>query len=428
MPCFEKSFWQFERTTCAPLKTRTCLGGTSAWPSKNERSLNVGFQSPLSKSKLASWEDYASKFKTKYPSLLDFFQLLENWYVGLKLLVVTWEEEEPLTMSWLASSDALTVFPDFNPALKKFLQIEKLASNAMNFMKLNCLCEQLLEKKDKFGISFRCIVFVQQRISAYILAYFISHTERLNQIGLRAGYVAAKGSRITPSIELSSSQSEETFDRFRKGHIDVLVATSVAEEASHNLCIVKTFDAALTHPHLCTLLLQGIDVPAANVVISYNHMKDSVELCQREGRARQTDCAFVVMEQRPDRPVSKLRKVKECQDNIIRTFDPSNVKQRRGHDIQAQKHREASAHEILTRADHNYVSLLNLYRQKTKAHLEECHSYTPAGKRVVTVKYSSVMRTSVEAEGVGLSKKEAKQAAARALLKLLKAMNTSSRT
>jgi hypothetical protein len=157
-------------------------------------------------------------------------------------------------------------------------------------------------------------------------------------------------------------------------------------------------------------------------------MKDSVELCQREGRARQTNCAFIVMEQRPDRPVSKLRKVKDCQDNIIRAFDPSHVEQQREQDLQAQKHREASAHEILTRADANYVFRLNMYRQKTKAHLEDFHSYTPAGKRVVTLKYSSVMRTSVEAEGVGLSKKEAKQAAAKTLLELLKAMNTSSRT
>jgi ERCC4-related helicase len=65
-------------------------------------------------------------------------------------------------------------------------------------------------------------------------------------------------------------------------------------------------------------------VPSANLVISYNHMKDAVELCQRQGRARQKRAAFVIMEQRVDRPLSKLLRVQRHQESVIRNFVPGH--------------------------------------------------------------------------------------------------------
>lgn len=195
-------------------------------------SLVVDFISPLTQSKLASWEDYASKLKTRHPLHRSFFQQLESWYVALKLLVVTWEEEEPLTMCWLTTTDSLKISTTFSsPLQEKICKIKELASNSMNFTKLNCLCEQLVEKKARFGEHFRCIVFVQQRISAYVVAHFINDTASLQRIGLVADFVTGKGA-ITPSIKVSPSRSKATLDGFRQGRMNVLVATATAEEAS----------------------------------------------------------------------------------------------------------------------------------------------------------------------------------------------------
>lgn len=193
----------------------------------------VPFESPLSQSKLSSWQDCASKLQKANQHLRSFFLQLESWYVGLKLLVVTWEEEEPLMMQWLKSTGAFELMPEFSfPLRTKIDRIQQLASNSLNFTKLNSLCEQLLEKKQRFGKSFRCIVFVQQRICAHIVAHAINTTKKLKNVGLEASYVAGQG-KITPSISMSASRAKDALDRFRKGDVDVLVATATAEEVSH---------------------------------------------------------------------------------------------------------------------------------------------------------------------------------------------------
>jgi ERCC4-related helicase len=66
-------------------------------------------------------------------------------------------------------------------------------------------------------------------------------------------------------------------------------------------------------------------VPAANVVISYDHMKDSVELCQRSGRARQQDSSIVILDERPDRPLSALETARNVQDDIVARYEPSTA-------------------------------------------------------------------------------------------------------
>jgi hypothetical protein len=193
----------------------------------------VHFESPLKNSKLSSWEDCASKLQMANQHLRSFFLQLESWYVGLKLLVVTWEEEEPLMMQWLKSTGAFELMPGFSLTLRTEIdRIQQLASNSLNSTKLNSLCRQLLEKKQRFGKSFRCIVFVQQRICAHIVAHAINTTERLTEVGLVASYVTGQG-KITPSISMSASQAKDSLVRFRKGDVDVLVATATAEEVSH---------------------------------------------------------------------------------------------------------------------------------------------------------------------------------------------------
>eukprot|EP00978_Attheya_sp_CCMP212_P018488 scaffold50613_cov47-Attheya_sp.AAC.1 len=143
------------------------------------------FESPLAKPKLSAWEEHACKLKKRYPGPPHFYQLLEDWYVALRLLVVTWEEEEPLVMRWLLTRDALEVQANFGATLSSNMQeVKQLATNSLNYIKLNALREQIREKKEEFGVSFRCIVFVQQRISAFVVAQFINEDAQLKQFSL----------------------------------------------------------------------------------------------------------------------------------------------------------------------------------------------------------------------------------------------------
>ena len=62
--------------------------------------------------------------------------------------------------------------------------------------------------------------------------------------------VAARNARITPSIKVRPGEATKCIEEFRDGTINILVSTSVIEE--------------------------GFDVPEANVVISYDYLKDTV--------------------------------------------------------------------------------------------------------------------------------------------------------
>jgi dsRNA-specific ribonuclease len=364
--------------------------------------LNVSYESPLERFiQLDLWAEHAHKLReSSKRANEDFFKLLETWYVALKLLVVSWEEEEPLTLQWLKSQNAFVHMEGFSSTLEaKLDEIKQIAEDETQYRKLNCLRDQLLGKQERFGDSLRCIVFVQQRICAFVIEHYINNSTRLQEAGIRAGFVAAKGSKLTPSIKVSRAATQEVFQKFRTGEIEVLVATAVAEE--------------------------GLDVPAANVVISYNYMKDSVELCQREGRARQSERVFVVMEERRDRPVDTLRAVQDLQETIIQSFDLKSAKQTQAQREQASKAREAAARPILWQEPKggNYMAVLNLYRQRTKSTLEESKvSSTSEGKLAITLKFLND-RATVEASGVGRNKMEAKQEAAKVLLKMLAAAN-----
>lgn len=68
-----------------------------------------GFKSPLASSSLKSWEGYAHTLAQQYKHEEAFFWQLENWYVALRLLVTTWEEEQELIISWLRTSSAFSV-------------------------------------------------------------------------------------------------------------------------------------------------------------------------------------------------------------------------------------------------------------------------------------------------------------------------------
>ena len=95
-----------------------------------------------------------------------------------------------------------------------------------------------MAKREQKGGTFKCVVFVQQRLAAVILSHYINSDPELQSLGLRSGFVTARNSRITPSIKVNKTMAANTIQAFRDGTVDVLVATSVIEEVRRDLVLV----------------------------------------------------------------------------------------------------------------------------------------------------------------------------------------------
>ena len=112
----------------------------------------------------------------------------------------------------------------------------------------------------------KAIVFVKQRHTARLIGQLLSQTGsphmRLDLlIGSRTGEVG--------DVKFTFRQQVMTIIKFRKGELNCLVATSIAEE--------------------------GLDIPDCNVVIRFDLYKTLIQYIQSRGRARHTNSKYVHM-------------------------------------------------------------------------------------------------------------------------------------
>lgn len=112
----------------------------------------------------------------------------------------------------------------------------------------------------------RCIVFVEQRSTAYLLH------QVLRKIGgphLRAGLLIGANSGRLDDVQSTFRGQVVTLMKFRKGELNCLFATSVAEE--------------------------GLDIPDCNLVVRFDVCKTMIQYVQSRGRARHKNSKFLHM-------------------------------------------------------------------------------------------------------------------------------------
>ena len=163
------------------------------------------FESPLSLSKTASWGQYAHKMAEKDACHAE----LEHLYEALKMLVISWEEDQELCAMYLQMSLLETKTSvssaELQGALARFL-----GDHGQSRPRFDLLKESLLHQEERVAgaaagqtsaKNLRAIVFVQQRVTAYILAHYINQDPELRAAGLaNAVYLFATSSPATASI------------------------------------------------------------------------------------------------------------------------------------------------------------------------------------------------------------------------------------
>ncbi|EFQ99474.1 hypothetical protein MGYG_02485 [Nannizzia gypsea CBS 118893] len=143
----------------------------------------------------------------------------------------------------------------------------------------------------------RGIIFVEQRATAVMLTHLISHHPRLTHVNsdyfLGNSAFAARKSDIT---ELSKAgDMKDSIDDLRSGKKNLLIATSVLEE--------------------------GIDVSACDLVVCFDPPKQLRSFVQRRGRARKASSKFVIFYAEDD---TTTKKDWEAMEDIMKEKYSSN--------------------------------------------------------------------------------------------------------
>ncbi|KAL7807947.1 hypothetical protein V8C44DRAFT_351125 [Trichoderma aethiopicum] len=114
----------------------------------------------------------------------------------------------------------------------------------------------------------RCIVFVQARATAFILADLFKQPGMLIP-GMTAGYMIGSQSTTSSAAYMSYREQIVSLQKFRYGETNCLFATSVAEE--------------------------GIDVPECDVIVRFDIYSSAIQYIQSKGRARQKSSLYISM-------------------------------------------------------------------------------------------------------------------------------------
>lgn len=112
--------------------------------------------------------------------------------------------------------------------------------------------------------STRCLVFVQRKHTARLLKAVF---DRVGGPNLRSGELVGSGTGNFDSVRYSFRDQLSTLIKFKKGEINCVFATSVAEE--------------------------GLDVPECNLVVRFDLCQTMIQYVQSRGRARQKNSKFV---------------------------------------------------------------------------------------------------------------------------------------
>ncbi|KAI9059720.1 hypothetical protein FKP32DRAFT_1595995 [Trametes sanguinea] len=135
--------------------------------------------------------------------------------------------------------------------------------------KVRLLAETLL---DRYTATFQCIIFVEQRHIAACLAEMLCRIPITSHV-IRAEQLVGHGKEAVKahSKGMGTRNQQDTVKMFRERQINVLVATSVAEE--------------------------GLDFPACDLVIRFDPVQHMVGYVQSRGRARHKTSTFIIMVQ-----------------------------------------------------------------------------------------------------------------------------------
>ncbi|NXC93731.1 IFIH1 protein, partial [Certhia familiaris] len=127
----------------------------------------------------------------------------------------------------------------------------------------NTLMEEFTKTEEPRGI-----IFTKTRLSAFALFQWIKDNPKFEEVGIRAHYLIGSGhkSEMKP---MTQNEQRDVIDKFRHGKVNLLIATTVAEE--------------------------GLDIKECNIVIRYGLVTNEIAMVQARGRARADESTYALV-------------------------------------------------------------------------------------------------------------------------------------
>ncbi|KAI4822947.1 hypothetical protein KUCAC02_008465 [Chaenocephalus aceratus] len=186
-----------------------------------------------------------------YLSLEDFYSKITREIDGTDIFLVGLFQENQVELEILATDSRYG-----NP------KMDKLKST---------LLEQFVPSENSKGI-----IFSKTRKSTHCLNDWVLNDKELKEAGIKPAILTGAGNGIS---HMTLNEQSETIRKFRRGAVNLLVSTSVAEE--------------------------GLDIPECNLVVRYGLLTNEIAQEQAIGRARAKDSLYSVVAQKGGREVMR---------------------------------------------------------------------------------------------------------------------------
>ncbi|XP_034088273.1 interferon-induced helicase C domain-containing protein 1 [Gymnodraco acuticeps] len=115
----------------------------------------------------------------------------------------------------------------------------------------------------------RGIIFTKTRRSAIALSQWIQENPKFADVGVKAYHVIGAGDQSVVK-PMTSAEQRDVLTKFRDGEVNLLIATTVAEE--------------------------GLDIAACNFVIRYGLVTNEIAMIQARGRGRAEDSSYTLVD------------------------------------------------------------------------------------------------------------------------------------
>ncbi|XP_070813069.1 interferon-induced helicase C domain-containing protein 1 isoform X2 [Pituophis catenifer annectens] len=198
--------------------------------------------------------------------MIDAYNHLKNFYEEERSRKMAMDEdtEDELIASQLDETNTrlIELFYDRQRELEELA--EELQYENEKLTKLRTTLMQQFTKNNEP----RGIIFSKTRQSAFAIYQWINDNPKFEEVGVKAHYLIGTGHN-SEFQHMTQNEQKDIIQKFRTGKINLLIATTVAEE--------------------------GLDISQCNIVIRYGLVTNEIAMMQARGRARAEESVYVLV-------------------------------------------------------------------------------------------------------------------------------------